>query len=296
MEISSVPTRIEDWGRAMKRIKSIQRAGFSLIELMAVLAIIAVLLCLMLPGVASSREAARRTQCVNSLRQISLALTNYEGQQGSLPPGVINPSGPITTPPGLDDLHRSWLVGLLPYMEQSGVYGAVDSDYSVYEPENDRASQTIISTFICPSDMKRRLIDGRAVGSYAGCHHETEAPIDVDNHGVFYLNSHIRHEDITDGSGMTIFVGEKLVVPPDLGWMSGTRATLRNTGTVPNGIPTGGVQDGKFVGGFASQHPGGSNFAFGDGSVRFVREEINLEIYRRLGHREDGELIDERSF
>ena len=265
---------------------------------MAVLTIIAVLLCLMLPGLASSREAARRTQCVNNLRQLSLALLNYEGQQGSLPPGVINPSGPIKTPPGPDDLHRGWLVGLLPFMEQSGVSGAVDSDLSVYEPENATAAKVMISVFVCPSDSakKKSLIDGRAVGSYAACHHDVEAPIDVDNHGVFYLNSHIRHEDIPDGSAMTIFVGEKVIVPPDLGWMSGTRATLRNTGTAINGAPLGGVEDGRFVGGFASQHPGGANFAFGDGSVRFIREGINLEIYRRLGHREDGELIDVGSF
>ena len=75
---------------------------------------------------------------------------------------------------------------------------------------------------------------GVGVSSYAACHHDVEAPIDVENHGVFYLNSSIRHEDIPDGSSYTIFVGEKRIASQDLGWLSGTRATLRNTGTPLN--------------------------------------------------------------
>ena len=71
------------------------------------------------------------------------------------------------------------------------------------------------------------------VSNYAGCYHDVESPIDVDNHGVMYLNSHISQKDVTDGTSHTIYVGEKLSDEQDLGWMSGTRATLRNTGTPP---------------------------------------------------------------
>ena len=166
---------------------------------------------------------------------------------------------------------------------------------------------------------------GPGKSSYAACHHEVEAPIDEDNHGVFFLNSHIRVVDVTDGLSQTIFLGE---VPwaTELGWVSGTRATLRNTGHPINGVTPGSVvltEPGSlplgealslrdldhridagglqvaptFVGGFGSTHPGGgANFGFGDGSVRFIKQTIGSTFYRRLGHRSDGEIIDDDTF
>ena len=74
------------------------------------------------------------------------------------------------------------------------------------------------------------MVDDLPASNYAGCHHDVEAPIDADNHGVLFLNSHISGDDIPDGAAHTIFIGEKIVADDDLGWMSGTRATLRNTG------------------------------------------------------------------
>jgi prepilin-type processing-associated H-X9-DG protein len=137
-----------------------------------------------------------------------------------------------------------------------------------------------------------------------------EAPIDEDNHGVLFLNSRVGFEEITDGSSNTIFLGEKLVDPNrDLGWMSGTRWTLRNTGTILNKLSsqpapawTGNVQgtdaetaDGKrlHVGGFDSHHPGGANFAFGDGSVHFLSQTLDIQVYQQYGHRADGRLLKE---
>ena len=89
-----------------------------------------------------------------------------------------------------------------------------------------------LSEFICPSEV----VDDLPASNYAGCHHDVEAPIDADNHGVLFLNSHVSSDDIPDGAGHTIFMGEKIVTAGDLGWTSGTRATLRNTG--PCGINT----------------------------------------------------------
>ena len=162
-----------------------------------------------------------------------------------------------------------------------------------------------------------------AVASYAGCHHDVEAPIDTDNHGVFFLNSHVRLRDVTDGLGYTIFAGERVIEKKGLGWMSGTRATLRNTGTLINtvvpgpGMGFGGPfgdaaeqappeaqpdDDEKAkpavpvelqVGGFGSHHPGGANFLLGDGSVNFLSENINLQLFQLLGHRADGKLVGE---
>jgi prepilin-type processing-associated H-X9-DG protein len=134
------------------------------------------------------------------------------------------------------------------------------------------------------------------MSNYAGCHHDLEAPIDADNHGVLFLNSRIARRDVTDGPAHTIYVGEKRVEPDDLGWMSGTRATLRNTGTPINGAPPTAaageaVVTDLAVGGFASCHAGGAHFLFGDGAVRFLSSEIDQTVLQHLGHRADGELL-----
>jgi prepilin-type processing-associated H-X9-DG protein len=152
--------------------------------------------------------------------------------------------------------------------------------------------------------------------NYVGVHHDVEAPIAADNHGVLFLNSHVRYEDVTDGTSSTLFVGEKLNDGLDLGWASGTRASLRNTGSAVNfsrpgtgplspapargsagGAATGddnaaGTGNPPHVGGFASHHPGGANFAFGDGSVRFIKASIGISVYQHLANRADGEVID----
>ncbi|MCX7428248.1 MAG: DUF1559 domain-containing protein [Planctomycetia bacterium] len=152
----------------------------------------------------------------------------------------------------------------------------------------------------------------RAVSNYAGCHHDVEAPIDANNHGVMFLNSRIRLDEVTDGLTHTIFVGEKLVDDADLGWMSGTRATLRNTSTpMESGLGFGGTGGSPFanldagipendparqaadllVGPFGSPHPGVVNFLFGDGAVRGLSESVDAKVYQQLGHRADGKLL-----
>ena len=100
----------------------------------------------------------------------------------------------------------------------------------MYAPSNLTARLVVISTFLCPSDARDWANGGVALSNYAGCHHDVEAPIAANNTGVFFLNSSVRYEDITDGSSSTIFIGEKTSEAGDLGWASGTRATLRNTG------------------------------------------------------------------
>ena len=151
--------------------------------------------------------------------------------------------------------------------------------------------------------------------NFAGCHHDVEAPIDVNNHGVLYLNSHVGYDDITDGPAYTILLGET-GAGALLGWASGTRDTLRNTGMRINApepflttanIPSSfsgdlreeleelagpaGVFPPRFVGGFASAHGLGANFLFCDGSVRLLTERIDPRVFRCLGHRFDGEVI-----
>jgi len=216
--------------------RSVPRRGFTLIELLVVIAIIAVLIALLLPAVQQAREAARRTQCKNNLAQIVLALQNYEMAFETLPPGTINPTGPIVNKASQDAYHVSWTVQLLPYIELSTVFNHFDFNTGVYDPRNLAPQQRSLSTYLCPSDATRQLKELRWPSSYAGVHSGVSRPIDVDQDGLLYLNSSVGYDDIPDGSAYTLIVGEKIQGMDDVwGWASGTRDTLRNSGTPPNG-------------------------------------------------------------
>ncbi|MSR57201.1 MAG: DUF1559 domain-containing protein [Planctomycetaceae bacterium] len=280
--------------------------GFTLIELLVVIAIIAVLIALLLPAVQQAREAARRTQCKNNLMQIGLAVHNYEMAFERLPPGTVNPTGPIKSE--AKGYHVSWGVQILPYIDQMPTFEHFDFSVGVYDDTNQPPRVVGFGFYLCPSSPAALQSGGT---SYAGCHHDVEAPIDVDNHGVLFLNSSIRYRDIRDGSSNTVFVGEHLGSAEPLGWASGTRATLRNTGTainasrlVPGGanpLPSssgsagGQPTDAELlaVGGFASNHVGGAHFVLGDGSVRFISQNVNAATLQQLGHRADGKLMNE---
>lgn len=276
-----------------------KRPGFTLIELLVVIAIIAILIALLLPAVQQAREAARRSSCKNNLMQLGLALHNYEMMHEVLPPGTINTDGPIKHEP--KGHHVSWIVQLLPFIDQRIEYAHFDFSAGVYADENAEVRKSLINTLLCPSDGARNSNDDSTLNSYAACHNDTDAPIDVDNTGVMFLNSSIRYEQISDGSTHTIFLGEKLRQAGSLGWASGTRATLRNTGSLNEGVedefqhqqdPT--VQaelDPDKVGGFGSRHQGGAHFTFGDGHIQFLTENINTDLFKQLGHRADGKLI-----
>jgi prepilin-type N-terminal cleavage/methylation domain-containing protein/prepilin-type processing-associated H-X9-DG protein len=289
------------------------RRAFTLIELMIVVGIIAILISLLLPAIQSAREQARRAQCTNNLLQLGIAMANYASTHSVLPPGVVNDTGPIFNLP--HGYHHGWAVQILPFIGQNNVYRHFNLQESVYAASNLTARDVRIATFLCPSSGSPGPI------SYAGCHHDVEAPIAMDNHGVLYLNSHVRLDEFTDGAAQTILLGESRGGDPILGWASGTRATLRNTGNALNGrstllAPSNNtslltdqersaaiekmVEDGvipvDFVGGFSSQHPYGGNFLFCDGSVRFVRNSIDARVYQHLGHRADGELISDDAF
>ena len=139
----------------------------------------------------------------------------------------------------------------------------------------------------------------RAVSCYAACCGSVETAIDADMQGVFFLNSQVSCDDITDGLAHTMLVGEKLVPDTDLGWMSGSRATLRNTNEPPHVVRKDIFSDQSVlsktdepkVGGFNSEHPTVCNILFADGTVRGVPHEINPEVFKLYGSRADGKLI-----
>ena len=321
-----------------KQVGRRHRQAFTLVELLVVIAIIGVLVALLLPAVQAAREAARRTQCCNNLVQLALAVQNYEMAHGFYPPGTVHSKGPIQNVPV--GYHHNWLTQSLPHLEQRNTFNATDFTVGVYHKNNDPVRAVGLRVVVCPSQSVNPAtriggVDVR-LASYAACHHDREAPIDANNNGVFFLNSRIRYEDVTDGSSHTIFLGEKIPDGLDLGWMSGTRATLRNVGggvvagtgrRTGAGLATGddpfaallkeglsednvdqflkriplppvdggagGGIDITFVGGFGGAHPGGVNFAYGDGSVRFCAGGVSTTVLAQLAHRADGQLLSD---
>ena len=208
------------------------RNAFTLVELLVVIAMIAILIAMLLPAVNAARESARRAVCQSNLHQLSTAMQSYQQANGSLPAGVTNPTGPVTSRPVGND--HSWIIELLPYLDESNLYKHIDRTQSVYSPANQGARNIHVMSLTCPSNAAGSPLPAHS--HYAGVHHDVEAPIDADNHGVLFLNSRITKRDITDGEGYTLLIGEKRIDHPlaDLGWMSGTAATLRNTGTAIN--------------------------------------------------------------
>ena len=283
------------------------RRGFTLVELLVVIAIIGILIALLLPAVQAAREAARRSQCCNNLVQIGIATTQYEASHEVLPPGTVNAKGPIRSEPA--GYHMSWLVQILPFIEEGNAYRHIDFSVGVYDPKNAPVRKLVRNFAVCPSDWHGVNKDVNvASNNYVGCHHGAEAPIDANNNGVLFLNSHVGMRDIPDGTSYTLLAGEKRIGDIDLGWMSGTRATLRNTGTDINHTPEPGARTGRFgnepekqpmiqdplyVGGFGSHHPGGANFVVVNGAIRFISVTIDRKVFGDLGNRADANLGQE---
>jgi competence protein ComGC len=292
------------------------RRGFTTVELFIVVGTVLVLIGLMLPAVQAARQRARKVHCQNNLMQIALALQNYEMAFEVLPPGSVNATGPIVNRPSRSAYHVSWTLAILPQLELSNVYHHFDFRRGVYDKRNRAVLQQKCSVFECPE----------AGGmSYAGCHSGRETPIDVDNDGVLFLNSSVRLDEILDGCGATISIGEKARGSGIWGWTSGTRDTLRNTGfrlnTPDSAVLPGSVVVEDFtgrggsdgwdtilneaeaagddaatdpsllaVGSFGSSHVGGAHFSFCDGAVRFISESIDRDVFRHLGSRNDGAM------
>ncbi|WP_029247387.1 DUF1559 domain-containing protein [Schlesneria paludicola] len=296
----------------MLRPKSVR--GFTLIELLVVIAIIAVLIALLLPAVQQAREAARRTQCRNNLKQIGLALHNYHDISNSLPPGWVG----ITN--GASDIYGingwGWASRILPQLDQGPLFNQLNFNLKMESTTNETTRLTPLAAFRCPSDVAPgttwTIQDAGGtdlvklpVGNYVGVFGTSDIDdcVGLPNspcmgEGAFFQNSRIQFRDFTDGLSNSIVVGEhKTRRDVGFNWTStwagvvanGDDAIVRILGTcdhTPNS-PANHIDD------FSSYHVGGANFVMGDGAVRFVSTNIDLGVYQHLATRAAGDLVGE---
>ncbi len=329
----------------MTRPSQRHRAAFTLIELLVVIAIIAILIALLLPAVQQAREAARRSQCKNHLKQIGLALHNYHDIHNTLPPGVVHKAGNLNVG-GLAGY--GWGAFILPQLEQTALFQAmgvseVDLDQllrNTGNPPVQRLSLSTLSFYRCPSDTAPALNIHRDWSStYSPFFNNQPVHLATSNYigvagtkwstpnawvtnredpwGVFWGNSRVRFHEVTDGLSNTVMVGER----DGLGWAGnwighmnyttnqvvGARQNLGIMNTKINDpLPQPDNVTPRTSRAFSSPHTGGAHFLLGDGSVRFISENIEysdtgvnqanpatLGLFQKLGRRNDGLVIGE---
>ncbi len=321
------------------------RRGFTLIELLVVIAIIAILISLLVPAVQKVREAAARTQCQNTLKQLALAMHNYHDVHKALPPGVVVRGNTDPIMPGTQATYTNegsaagtnmnsgppWAVMILPYIEQGARYGQfntttgtyfgipTNSDYSSW---TEGAKQIVRNPFFeCPADANNG--DGRANSNYfgimgggSGCSSPgcecAAAPYNQrvgSNNGLLFVNSLIRLAAIPDGTSNTFLLGESKylqLLDPNSGTLfmtwasayyietsfhSSMATTLAVCQDQINSSNLNATVDDTFetyTHVLGSYHTDGANFALGDGSVHFINNNIDINIYRAMGNRMDG--------
>jgi len=339
-----------------------------LIELLVVIAIIAVLIALLLPAVQAAREAARRAQCVNNLKQLALAAHNYESANGSFPSNLYlhqNYSSATYT-----WNNSSWLVFMLPQMEQQALFNAVNFSImwgpnaggnwpaSVRGQQNSTVRLTVLNALLCPSDPSppidtknadeigtnnsaagtsyvANLGDNclqcgffqpgvqtfcAATGYYCRGNQLADAstntpgvPGQTTGSGIIWRQCNgVALREITDGTSNTMLAGEQIMGVTNWNtWVHANHSvgsTALPLNYVPPGVKirgsdsiivaTGGSDAGNWPHwySFRSQHPGGGNFAMCDGSVKFLKNSINMSIYQALSTRALGEVISADSY
>jgi prepilin-type N-terminal cleavage/methylation domain-containing protein/prepilin-type processing-associated H-X9-DG protein len=310
------------------------RRGFTLVELLVVIAIIGILVALLLPAIQAAREAARRSQCTNNLKNIGIALLNYHGAHKKFPDGMTLPERP--TPeicPNGDCRGYSFYLTILDYMEQgvlSDIYNfkSVQGGGWLYQPRSvrDPLDNARISVYLCPSVRRwqerenegyRRDYYGSAGGESTPYTNPQSGPVYQD--GVMYGNSSTRISEITDGTSHTFIVGEDergTYAGDGPGYMTGVGGpavwyfggsgyrlfpgsqgdgrALRTTHYPVNHFMASIPVSENNITPFGSAHPGGAQFVFCDGHVTFIQDGIDFDSYQWLSTRAGGEVIREQ--
>jgi len=313
------------------------------------------LIALLLPAVQAAREAARRMQCTNNLKQIGLGIANYEAALGCLVSGYISSSIPSTQlgVPGQNPDSASgdngpgwgWLALLLPQLEQTPLANSINFNLPTWVADNGSAVRVSLNVFVCPSannpDLTCVMVDAsqallpvanqrfaRANYQYNMGWNDSGIPANISpddlvrgSNGPIYRNSHVTTAGVTDGLSNTVVAGEKTPYLADASWVgiipgyrhfaynafasagtggqgvnydypssllaSHSGPSLYESPTVihPPNSPLGHTDE------FYALHPGGGNVLMGDGSVRFIKQTINLIAWQSLSSRSGGEVI-----
>lgn len=293
------------------------RRAFTLVELLVVMGIIGALVALLLPAVQAARGSARRISCANKLKQLGLALLNYESSHKVLPPGYVSKftAAGEDTGPGW-----GWASMILPEIEQGPIFRTIQFDLPIEHPNNGIRVASI-PEFFCPADQIKRVWPAKtrdaagnpiatvcevAASNYVGMYGTGEPGID--GNGLFYRNSDVGLRQITDGTSQTIAIGERAHQLGNATWVgSVTNAVLfpesNNTlgqlapehssgmvlGHAGEGVGPGGI--GGDVNQFYSQHGRGVNFLFADGHVSFLYASMDYKTYLALATRAGGESV-----
>ena len=314
------------------------RAGFTLIELLVVIAIIAVLIALLLPAVQAAREAARRMQCTNNLKQIGLALHNYHDAVGVLPLGRTIPQAASFSP----------LARFLPYVEQANLGNALNYNFGYNDGPNTTITRTSLSVFLCPSDSAAAIPPAIGAGTNYRSNEGTSLVMWYGNsdttkvnaampapNGLFFSDARVGFADVIDGLSNTAAFSEHVLgdfnqaiateksdtFQPGTYPATPDEAIAQCRATVVTDLSKQGYSNigGPWTYGYhstssywhssapntrscmfppsrimttaGSRHPGGANVALADGSVRFVKDTINLAGWRALGTRNGGEVV-----
>jgi prepilin-type N-terminal cleavage/methylation domain-containing protein/prepilin-type processing-associated H-X9-DG protein len=333
--------------------------GFTLIELLVVISIIGLLIALILPAVQAAREAARRVQCTNNLKQIALATLNYEAVWSTLPRGGFlqspAPGVGLTNPDGSLNVSGNLFLSILPYLEQKPLYNSINFDVNIFTAINATVSANGVGALWCPSDAgvanPQTLPDGNFYdpgpftmyySSYSG-NLGTWGMRPVNNtlmNGPFVGEDSIPLQSVGDGQSNTIGFGEHtgtILPATERGdwhwWTSGwfgdalfvTLYPMNPQRTMANVVLPGSSSTEAYATAASSMHPGGCNFAFLDGSVRFLKDTIDcwridpasglpsgisfnsagqvsvargtkFPVYQALSTRNGGEVIDSASY
>ena len=346
-------------------LKASLRAGFTLIELLVVIAIIAVLIALLLPAVQSAREAARRAQCINNLKQIGLALHNYESTNNALPPPKIRSGSCNKLYPAENGLPAGWVMNttgftmILGAIEGGPLYNAYNFSQASSNSltwlgtgnnqlagnafSNSTVTGAMIASFWCPSDKDPEVKDydvngfgpysmqKARRGNYAfmsSRYTEYDCPpthgTNPADRGMFFTDLSTGFKDITDGLSNTVMIGEVRQEKIDWSntysnqyfgpyWGSGTHtsshgvvyppthsravSTLPNAGwAFDNSATYQNSRQRPYAWRVSSVHPGGVNMAMGDGSVRFIKNTINLYTWWALQTMGGAEVVSADSY